>query len=77
MNSGMLWFDNDPKTELPEKITQAATYYKKKYGLTPTTCFVNPKMVEKKKSKQGNIEVRATKTIMPHYLWIGADHDPT
>jgi hypothetical protein len=46
MNIGMLWFDNDVKTDLPSKIRRAATYYKEKYGQTPYLCFVHPSMLK-------------------------------
>lgn len=71
MNHGMLWFDNNLQTDLPSKISRAAEYYKNKYGKSPTLCFVNPKMAEKKKFKTGNVEVRTMNTIMPNHLWIG------
>ena len=45
MNVGMLWFDNDPKTELDDKIKRAANYYREKYGNPPTVCFVHPSMM--------------------------------
>jgi len=44
MNLGMLWFDNDPKVALDIKVERAATYYRNKYGKTPTLCFVHPTM---------------------------------
>jgi hypothetical protein len=45
MNIGMLWFDNDPKANLDTKIERAALYYAKKYGKSPTLCFVHPSML--------------------------------
>ena len=72
MNSGMLWFDNDPKTELPEKVQKAAVYYRKKYGQAPDICFVNPQMMESKKLKMEKIEVKTSPSIMPHHFWIGS-----
>lgn len=77
MNTGMLWFDNDPQTELKTKVTKAASYYKKKYGKAPTLCFVHPNMVKKKKSSQGKIKIRTTVTILPNHIWIGNDQTPT
>jgi hypothetical protein len=72
MNIGMLWFDNDPKTELTAKVGKAAEYYTKKYGKTPNLCLVNPAMLEKsKKVKAGNVQVEASGSILPHHLWIG------
>jgi hypothetical protein len=71
MNIGMLWFDNDPKIDLPQKVTRAADYYRKKYGEAPTLCYVNPAMLDKDKVKTGKIEVKSSSTIMPNHLWIG------
>ena len=39
MNIGMLWFDNDPKTEIVAKVKEAASYYSQKYGKKPNICF--------------------------------------
>lgn len=71
MNYGMLWFDNDPDADLPKKIDRAAAYYRKKYGLAPTICYVNPKMAEEKKAKAGEVEIKTSPTILPNHLWIG------
>lgn len=71
MNYGMLWYDKDPKTDLPHKIDQAVAYYHNKYGETPTLCFVNPKMVVNGKAKQCSLEVKTTQSILHHHLWIG------
>ena len=67
----MLWFDNNPKTDLPQKIDQAAEYYHKKYGQTPTLCFVNPKMAEDNNTGGCCIEVKTNQSILHHHLWIG------
>jgi len=45
MNVGMLWFDNDSKTDLNGKIERAAVYYRTKYGRVATLCFVHPSML--------------------------------
>ena len=71
MNYGMLWFDNDPDADLPKKIDRAAAYYRKKYGLAPTICYVNPKMAPEKKGKAGEVEIKTSPTILPNHLWIG------
>ena len=79
MNVGMLWFDNDPKTDLFAKVTRAATYYQDKYGRNPNICYVNPNMVasppetdsEDQSIKAGDIEVHLTQLVLPNHLWIG------
>jgi hypothetical protein len=78
MNTGMMWFDNDPKTSLDVKIQQAADYYRHKYGRTPDLCLVNPGMLEKTQSQAdsrqaGKILVRPLRSVLPGHLWIGVD----
>jgi hypothetical protein len=80
MNIGMLWFDNDPKTEVSTKIARAASYYHDKYGKSPNLCFVHPSMLGAAPQENGNgslkggaIEVRTSPTIRPNHFWIGVD----
>ena len=71
MNLGMLWFDNDPKTNLVSKIKQAAEYYRQKYGAVPNLCLVHPSMLADKTTEESRIAVRAYRPVLPGYLWIG------
>ena len=45
MYTGMLWFDNDAKSELKLRVERAAEYYRRKYGQQPNLCFVHPSML--------------------------------
>ncbi len=79
MDIGMLWFDNDKKSDYEAKIERAATYYRDKYGKTPNLCFVHPCMIpttvsketEKISIKKQGVEVRTSKTMLPNHFWIG------
>ncbi|MFZ5857832.1 MAG: hypothetical protein ACOYZ6_13450 [Chloroflexota bacterium] len=71
MNRGMLWFDNNPKTNLAVKIQQAADYYRRKYGAAPNLCFVHPSMLADKMAEDGKISIRGYRPVLPGYLWIG------
>jgi hypothetical protein len=81
MNVGMLWFDNDPKTELTVKVERAASYYRNKYGSAPTLCFVHPTMLakflqgnaEQTSFKAAGVEVRSTRSVLPNHFWIGVN----
>jgi hypothetical protein len=81
MNVGMLWFDNDPKTELAVKVERAASYYRNKYGDAPTLCFVHPCMLDKSRAenpeqsnfKAAGVEVRSTRSVLPNHFWIGVN----
>ena len=77
MNVGMLWFDNDPKTDLVSKVKQAVTYYNKKYGKTPNICFVHPSMTSKERQKAGKVEIRKNGLVLPHHFWIGVNGKKT
>jgi hypothetical protein len=74
MKIGMLWFDNDPKTDLTTKIQEAAAYYHKKYAAQPDLCYVHPSMVAVKPASNG-IEVRTARDVMPNHIWIGVHED--
>ena len=71
MNYGMLWFDNDPDTNLTKKVQRAVAYYHKKYGGTPDLCIVNPAMLAEKKTSAGEVEVEGSSAILPNHFWIG------
>jgi hypothetical protein len=77
MNIGMLWFDNDPKADLPVKIQRAVSYYQDKYGKAPNLCFVHPSMLpqpagtEPKPIKEDGVEIRANRSVLPNHLWLG------
>lgn len=73
MNYGMLWFDDDPKTELSDKIKLASVYYEKKYGQAPNQCFIHPDTKTNDASADGGMKVTASPTILPHHLWIGVN----
>ena len=77
MNTGMLWFDNDPQTALAAKIGRAADYYRQKYNLSPNICLVNPSMLaDQVIAAEGagrKVAVRAHRAIQPGHLWIGIE----
>ncbi len=75
MHTGLLWFDNDPRTTLSVKIQKAMDYYNKKFGRKPNLCLVHPSMME---AQKGQIEldklvVRAYRSVMPGHFWIGSE----
>jgi len=72
MEVGMLWFDNDPKRSLPERIEKAAQYYFSKYGRDASVCYMNPKGdLNDLPGMVGEIRILSSKTILPNHFWIG------
>ena len=75
MNFGMLWFDNNPSSDLAQKVDRAVGYYQQKYGKTPTTCLVNPEMLSDGEPKNCSIDIKSNHIILHHHLWIGTTTD--
>ena len=79
MKIGLLWFDDDPRKRLEEKVLRAATYYERKYGRAPNLCFVHPSAFNGngKRGKQsgvkkaGGVEIRPGRSILPDHFWLG------
>ena len=72
MNTGMLWFDNDTKTALNERVVRAVKYYAEKYGRVPNMCMISPTDLEKE-IEIGGVMVRPWRSILPHHMWIGIE----
>jgi hypothetical protein len=71
MNTGMLWFDNDPKIDFLTKIQRATEYYQSKYGQKPDLCYVHPSMMTEKPPRATGIEVQGNQMVLPNHFWLG------
>ncbi len=79
MHTGMLWFDNDPRTTLSVKIQKAMEYYSKKFGHIPDLCLVHPSMLESNQNhfELGKLIIRPYRSVMPGHFWIGVEDQKT
>lgn len=77
MITGMMWFDDNPKTPLTAKVRQAAEYFRGKYGKSPDLCLVNPAMLAEPQAQEGKVTIRSLRSILPGHLWIGVDEKHT
>jgi hypothetical protein len=75
MNIGMLWFDNDTKSDLTTKIQRAVSYYHKKYGKAPNLCFIHPSMLGSNPWQGNGIELRTTRSVLPNHFWLGVNNN--
>jgi len=71
MNAGMLWFDNDPRTDLGTKLAQAADYFKRKDGYQPDVCFLHPTTAQQAGAMPAGLAVKTSQMIRPNYFWLG------
>ncbi len=80
MKTGLLWFDDDPRKQLEEKVQRAATHYERKYGQAPTLCFVHPGVFSNGKQKSAvkkvdGVEIRSGRSVLLHHFWLGMAED--
>jgi hypothetical protein len=76
MKIGMLWFDDDPKRTLAEKIERAALRYQEKYGAAPNLCYANPGTVGDQstlmvKLPKSQVILKQARSILPNHFWLG------
>jgi hypothetical protein len=73
MNVGLLWYDDDPEQPFAEKLDVAARRYRERFGVHPTTCYVNPGSLPEGNGHLSNGQVRvvATSIILPDHFWLG------
>lgn len=74
MRVGMMWYDDDRKQELGDKMGRAANHYQSKYGRVPNLCFANPKTLGKNPPKEiRGMELRISGSVLPHHYWLGVN----
>jgi hypothetical protein len=84
MDIGMLWYDDDGKRQLDEKVARAVEFYRAKYGVQPTDCYVHPGMLGdgQPRPSEGSIQpsgivfaagvrVRPNRTVIKNHFWLG------
>ena len=81
MQSGMLWFDDDPHKQLQEKILRAAMYYERKFGQPPNLCFVHPSTLNGNGRgtdvvRINGVEIHPTWYVPPDHFWMGRAEPP-
>jgi len=85
VNAGLLWFDDDPRASLEEKVGRAAQRYLQKFGRPATHCLVNPRDLAGRTNgsetalrirlAEGLILVAPTRHVLPHHFWVGISEE--
>jgi hypothetical protein len=72
MDIGMLWYDDDAKRRLDEKVARAVEFYRAKYGVQPTECYVHPGMLaEGQPIMAAGVRLRPNRTVIKNHFWLG------
>jgi hypothetical protein len=68
----LVWYDNDRKRKLEEKVAQAAERYTERFGAAPQIVLLNPAQAGEIETVAG-IPVRTTSLVLPNHVYIGVD----
>src|SRR5690349_24405691 len=71
MDIGMLWYDDDHKRPLNERVSKAVDYYKTKYGVLPTVCFINPATLKDGPETAAGVQLRSARNVLVDHFWLG------
>jgi len=71
MKEGLLWFDDDPRRQIDERVQQVATRYRQRFGSAPDVCYVNAQMLDRDEMRVGDLRILPASTVRPHHFWIG------
>jgi hypothetical protein len=75
MKVGLLWFDDDPRRSLEDKVLKAALRYRRKYGHSPNLCFVHPSVFsgggDRRVRKAGGVEIHSRRSVLRDHFWLG------
>ena len=71
---GWLWFDNDPKTSIEEKLAVASRRFRRKFGTAPKTCYVSQQALASSPLAIGHLRIRSAANVLPgHFLCVVDD----
>ena len=71
MQTGPLWFDDNPSLPISSKIEQAAQRYRERFGRSPDLCYVNPRTLADARELSVDLQVAERPTVQPNSFWIG------
>ncbi|HEY74685.1 MAG TPA: hypothetical protein G4O00_00700 [Thermoflexia bacterium] len=71
MREGLLWFDDDPKRSLAQKVGRAVRRYRQKFGRPPNVCYVHPSLLDGKVRRVDGVMVLPLPSVLRHHFWVG------
>lgn len=66
----LMWCDADKKTTQADKIRAAVAAYKRKFGQSPTTVYVNMDQYDEGLEIDG-LDIVGARNVLPHHLQVG------
>ena len=75
MDIGLLWYDDDKKTTLESKVSRAVEFYRSKYGVQPTECYIHPDMLHNGSPLIAGVRLRGSGAVIKNHFWLGVGDD--
>lgn len=73
IQEGLLWFDDDPKRSVSDKVARAVRRYEQKYGHSPDVCYVHPGQMRERELSVVTVKVLPAPTVLIHHFWLGTE----
>jgi hypothetical protein len=78
MKEGLLWYDDNPKRDLAEKVERAVRRYRQKFGTPANVCYVHPSTLAGTALLEGVWEVDGVcvaplPSVLRHHFWVGRE----
>src|SRR5215472_10371960 len=71
LKMGLLWFDDNPKRPLAEKLDEAVERYQERFDVRPTLAHMNPSQAAGLKYKR--LQVHEDESLRRNYFIVGVD----
>jgi hypothetical protein len=71
METGLLWFDDNPKLSFAAKVDSAARRYRERFGRLPDVCYVHPQTLVGAMCMPDHVQVMPLSTVRPDHFWVG------
>lgn len=71
METGLLWFDDNPKVPFANKVESAARRYRERFGRSPDVCYVHPETRAGATAMPAHVRVVTSSAVRPNHFWIG------
>lgn len=75
MRTGLLWFENNAKKALDQRVQEAIDRYREKFGRLPNTCYIHPSDLNGHGLSLEGMRVVAASNILRSHLWVGWDDE--
>ena len=77
LKMGLLWFDDNPKRPLAEKLNEAAERYQERFDRWPTLVHLNPTQAEGLNLKNKRLRIFGDEHLRRNYFIVGIDEADT